>query len=115
LEEILRSMAYVHTLGVGIRLAAFSPIPGTVDFDRAVERGDIASDADPLLTNNSIVPIRLPGVRVGTYYALSQLAKELNAALPHYCGTGMPCMTANELANSLQRKILSSKIVFTTN
>jgi len=109
-EEVLQSMAYVHTLGVGIRLAAFSPIPGTVDFDRAVERGDIASDADPLLTNNSILPIRLPGVKLGSYYALAQLAKELNAALPHCCGAGNQCMTASELALRLQRKLRKSVV-----
>jgi radical SAM superfamily enzyme YgiQ (UPF0313 family) len=104
-EEVLQSMAYVHTLGVGIRLAAFSPIPGTVDFDRAVEAGDVAHDTDPLLTNNSILPIRLPGAKLSSYYTLAQLAKELNAALPHCCGAGNQCMTANELALRLQRKL----------
>lgn len=110
-EEVLQSMAYVHTLGVGIRLAAFSPIPGTVDFDRAVERGDIARDADPLLTNNSILPIRLPGAKLNSYYALAQFAKELNAALPHCCGVRRPCMSAGELARSLQRKIFPNVLV----
>ncbi len=104
-EEVLHSMAYVHSLGIGIRLAAFSPIPGTVDFERAVERGEIASDADPLLTNNSILPIRLPGAKLSSYYALAQLAKELNATLPHCYGIGNPCMTASELALKLQRKL----------
>jgi len=107
-EEVLQSMAYVHTLGVGIRLAAFSPIPGTVDFDRAVERGDIASDADPLLTNNSILPIRLPGTKLSSYYSLAQLAKELNVALTHCRGASRPCMSANELACSLQMRLSSN-------
>ena len=106
-EEVLQSMAYVYTLGAGIRLAAFSPIPDTVDFDRAVERGDIERDADPLLTNNSILPIRLPGAKLSSYYTLAQLAKELNAALPHCCGAGNQCMTASELALKLQRKLIT--------
>jgi radical SAM superfamily enzyme YgiQ (UPF0313 family) len=105
LQEVLQSMAYVHSLGVGIRLAAFSPIPGTVDFQRAVARGEIDMNADPLLTNNSILPIRLPGVEIETYYRIGQIAKELNAALPHYCGSGRPCTSADELASALGEKI----------
>lgn len=105
LAEILQSMAYVHSLGVGIRLAAFSPIPGTVDFARAVVRGDLAADADPLLANNSILPIRLPGTDIGIYYKISELAKALNAALPHCCGASKPCSAAPELASALARRL----------
>jgi len=81
LQEILWSMAYVHALGVGIRLAAFSPIPGTVEFARAVAHGELAHDADPLLTNNSILPIRLPNVPHETYAKINMLSKELNRYL----------------------------------
>jgi hypothetical protein len=43
-------------LGVQVRTAQFSPIPGTAEWAVAVERGCIAANADPLLHNNSIYP-----------------------------------------------------------
>lgn len=56
-EEIIASMIFVHKLGIQIRLASFSPIPGTVEYDRAVKSGLIEKNADPLLTNKSIFPL----------------------------------------------------------
>jgi len=108
LDEVLRSMAFVHSLGVGIRLAAFSPIPGTKDFERAVAQGQLAVDVDPLLTNNSVLPIRLPGVDLHVYYALGQLAKELNTKLPHCCGAGHACLAADELSSVMKRRLLDA-------
>ncbi|MBN1408921.1 MAG: cobalamin-dependent protein [Calditrichaceae bacterium] len=57
IEEVIGSIVFVNNLGVMVRLASFSPIPGTVEFDRAVESGIICKDIDPLLTNNSIFPL----------------------------------------------------------
>jgi radical SAM superfamily enzyme YgiQ (UPF0313 family) len=99
IHEILWSMAYVHSLGAGIRLAAFSPIPGTVDYERAVARGEIAADADPLLTNNSILPIRLPEVPHETYSKINVLAKRLNA---HLLKTGRPLDAMGDLFGRLR-------------
>jgi radical SAM superfamily enzyme YgiQ (UPF0313 family) len=99
IHEILWSMAYVHSLGVGIRLAAFSPIPGTVDYERAVARGELAADADPLLTNNSILPIRLPEVPHETYGKINLLAKALNAQL---LKTGKPLDAMGDLYSRLR-------------
>lgn len=98
LQEILWSMAYVHSLGVGIRLAAFSPIPGTVEFERAVARGELTHDADPLLTNNSILPIRLPGVPYDIYAKINSLSKELNR---HLLQTGRPLDSMGDLYKRL--------------
>jgi len=50
------TVAFAHRLGVPVRSAQFSPIPGTVEWGRAVEMGCIPPDADPLLHNNSIYP-----------------------------------------------------------
>jgi radical SAM superfamily enzyme YgiQ (UPF0313 family) len=102
IQEILWSMAYVHSLGVGIRLAAFSPIPGTVEYGRAVARGGLAHDADPLLTNNSILPIRLPGVPYETYAKISRLAKDLNA---HLLQTGQPLDAFGDLYSRLRSQL----------
>jgi len=107
IDEILWSMAYVHSLGAGIRLAAFSPIPGTVEFKRAVERGALDHDADPLLTNNSILPIRLPNVPFETYARINLLAKELNDYL---LKNGRPLDSMGDLYNRLSSQF-ESKIV----
>jgi radical SAM superfamily enzyme YgiQ (UPF0313 family) len=102
IHEILWSMAYVHALGVGIRLAAFSPIPGTVDYERAVARRELSPYADPLLTNNSILPIRLPNVPDETYDRINRLSKELNA---HLLKTGKPLDSMGDLYNRLSSQI----------
>jgi radical SAM superfamily enzyme YgiQ (UPF0313 family) len=102
LQEILWSMAYVHSLGAGIRLAAFSPIPGTVEFERAVTRSELAPDADPLLTNNSILPIRLPNVPYETYAKINALSKELNR---HLLKTGRPLEAMGDLYQRLSSAV----------
>ena len=56
-EEIIASMIFVHNLGIQIRLASFSPIPGTVEYERAVASGLIEKDMDPLLTDKTIFPV----------------------------------------------------------
>jgi radical SAM superfamily enzyme YgiQ (UPF0313 family) len=109
IHEILWSMAYVHSLGVGIRLAAFSPIPGTVDYERAVARGELVVDADPLLTNNSILPIRLPEVPLETYSKINLLAKRLNA---HLLKTGRPLDSFGDLYNRLSSQLKVEATLF---
>jgi radical SAM superfamily enzyme YgiQ (UPF0313 family) len=81
IEEVLSSMAFVHRHGVKIRLAVFSPIPGTVEWQRAQMYFGFPEDADPLLSNNSILPIRPPGATFHTFEKLSLLAKRLNESL----------------------------------
>ncbi|RMD89492.1 MAG: radical SAM protein [Calditrichaeota bacterium] len=81
LEEMLWSMAFVHAQGVKIRLATFSPIPGTMDYQRAIEQGLITENTDPLLTNNSIVPIKPKGTNYHTFEKINLLAKGLNQEL----------------------------------
>lgn len=57
LAEIIDSILFVLGLQIPVSLASFSPIPGTQSWLEAVEKGGIARDADPLLTNNSIYPL----------------------------------------------------------
>lgn len=56
-EEIYESILFVHSLGIKVQLASYSPIPGTVDYQRAVVAGLFPGDADPLLTNKSLYPL----------------------------------------------------------
>lgn len=107
LAEVLQSMAFVHTQGVGIRLAAYSPIPGTVDHARAVVAGSIAADADPLLTNNTAIPVRPADVPYAAYERVSLLAKQLNAQLRN---RGRPIMRQSDLVQNLYAQFTNKEL-----
>ncbi len=57
ISEVIASVLFVHNLGVQVRLASFSPIHDTREFDKAVQAGLISADIDPLLTNKTIFPL----------------------------------------------------------
>jgi radical SAM superfamily enzyme YgiQ (UPF0313 family) len=80
LEEVLSSIIFVHNLGVQIRLASFSPIPGTREFDRAVAKKLITPNIDPLLTNKSIYPLHSSGEEFDTYRKLRIFSQLMNEA-----------------------------------
>jgi hypothetical protein len=71
------TVAYAHGLGVQVRTAQFSPIPGTQDWAAAVAAGDISADADPLLHNNSVYPC----ADAGAFEALKGQIREGNRGL----------------------------------
>jgi hypothetical protein len=73
-----------------------------VEYERAVARGELAPDAEPLLTNNSILPIRLPEVPHETYAKISRFAKGLNA---HLLQTGRPLDSFGDLYNRLSAQL----------
>ncbi len=54
MEEILDTIEFVHDCGVKVKPALFSPVPGTVEFERAVQTGMIREDDDPVLQNNTL-------------------------------------------------------------
>ncbi len=56
LEEALESVAFVHDCGVLAQAALYSPVPGTAEWQRAVQEWAFDTEADPLLHNNSIYP-----------------------------------------------------------
>ena len=78
IEEVVETMLYAHSLGVQIRLASFSPIPGTVDYQRAIENGYFPADADPLLTNKTVIPLYRTREAYEQFHQLSQYANMLN-------------------------------------
>jgi radical SAM superfamily enzyme YgiQ (UPF0313 family) len=55
-EQVRDTVAFAHQLGLPVEIAQFSPIPGTAEWDAAVDAGCIAPGADPLLHNNSLYP-----------------------------------------------------------
>ena len=80
LDEILESIIFVNNLGVQVRLASFSPIPKTRDFDRAVQSGIISPNSDPLLTNKTIFPLHRPEMDYETFRKIRIFSLLLNDA-----------------------------------
>jgi molybdenum cofactor biosynthesis enzyme MoaA len=78
-EEAVRSTAAVHAAGIPVRLAHYSPIPGTRYFELAKKeaRFDIS---EPLLQNNTVVPAGAIG-SYSEYAVLKDFANRLNEAL----------------------------------
>ena len=54
MEEVLDTIAFTLACGVQVKPALFSPVPGTVEFGRAVEVGMIHEKDDPVLHNNTL-------------------------------------------------------------
>ncbi|RLD14174.1 radical SAM protein [candidate division KSB1 bacterium] len=80
LEEVIASIIFVNNLGVIVRLASFSPIHGTVEFERAVQSGLIPEDIDPLLTNKTIFPLRNQIITYETFRKIRKFASIMNEA-----------------------------------
>ncbi len=80
LEEVVASIIFVNNLGAIVRLASFSPIHGTVEFERAVRRGIIPADIDPLLTNKTIFPLRNKTISYETFRKIRKFASIMNEA-----------------------------------
>jgi len=80
-EEVYNSIDFVYNAGAHVSLASFTPIPGTVDFRRAVEQYDLDPHTDPLLLNNTIYPLRGDGMSYKDYDAIRQYAKDRNKSL----------------------------------
>ena len=78
IEEVIASIIFVNNLGVKVRLASFSPIPGTIEFDRAVESGMIDRNIDPLLTNNSIFPLDSSDTKFELFQKIKSFSNTLN-------------------------------------
>ncbi|KAA3658030.1 MAG: radical SAM protein [Calditrichaeota bacterium] len=78
ISEVVETVCYAHSLGVRVRLSAYSPIPGTQDYARAIASGFFPANADPLLTNNSIVPLYRTTKDYWRYQNVSQFAHWLN-------------------------------------
>jgi len=81
IDEVLSTMLFLNDLGVQIKLASYSPIPGTKDFYRAIESGKISPDIDPLLTNNTIFPLSDENLTYEKYTKIRTFSHVLNFAV----------------------------------
>ncbi|MBM4255563.1 MAG: hypothetical protein FJ147_06655 [Deltaproteobacteria bacterium] len=78
LDEVIDTILYANSLGVQIRLSSFSPIPGTVDYQRAIDNGSFPADADPLLTNKTVIPLERTQAAYQQFQTISDFARQLN-------------------------------------
>ncbi len=81
LEEMFESIRFVHSCGAAAKLAIYSPIPGTEEWQKAVAEHDVDPDADPLLHNNSIYPVRSGGMTTDDFQQVKAFALKCNAEL----------------------------------
>ncbi len=79
-EEVRASVDFLKSLDVAIRLAEFSPIPGTEAWKDLIKRGTIADDIDPLLTNNTVFTPLYAGYDSERLDALKQEIKGYNCS-----------------------------------
>ncbi|KAA3612193.1 MAG: radical SAM protein [Calditrichaeota bacterium] len=78
IEEVVETIGYAHSLGVRVRLCSYSPIPGTKDYNRAIAAGNFPENADPLLTNKTVIPLCRTTAAYTRYEKISQFAHWLN-------------------------------------
>jgi radical SAM superfamily enzyme YgiQ (UPF0313 family) len=74
--EVLESVRFVQECGARVSLSQFSPVPGTVDFQRVVQKGFPADE--PLLANKTVYPMRAMGLSYEDYERIRRVAKEGN-------------------------------------
>jgi hypothetical protein len=82
-QEVMNTIVFVHAQGVSAHLSRFAPIPGTVEWERWVNAGLIARDADPLL-HNHILPFP-PGAPLTEeeYQVAVMMARRGNQYISH--------------------------------
>ena len=76
-DEVLESIRYVHESGARVSLSQFSPVPGTLDFTRAVESG--FDGEEPLRANKTVYAMNSMDRSFEDYERLRRMSKEGNA------------------------------------
>ncbi len=79
--EVEETLKFINRNGCTIRLVCYSPIPGTKDWQSAVQESILPLAHDPLLHNNSIFPLRAKKMGWENFQELKNLALELNRSL----------------------------------
>jgi radical SAM superfamily enzyme YgiQ (UPF0313 family) len=80
LHEVLSTIKFAAECGVKINIAQFSPIPGTVSWDKAIAIGSITKDSDLLITNNTLLPMRSGIFTWNIVQAVKDIIRIINAA-----------------------------------
>lgn len=80
-EQVIENVDVAANLGVQIKLACYSPIPGTDLWRSAVQDGLQDPQTDPLLHNNTIFPTSSPQLPAEKLEAIKKYVVSRNAAL----------------------------------
>jgi hypothetical protein len=80
LAAVERSIHAVQATDITPILAYYSPIPHTAMWPEAVAASRYDLAADPIFTNNSILPCQSETFNWGTISALKELASDSNTA-----------------------------------
>lgn len=78
MEEVEESIRYAGDCGVRVRLAYFSPVPGTEDWKKMVEKGLLKEDLDPLLQNKILFPFLWSKITPEKLEYLKKVQREIN-------------------------------------
>jgi radical SAM superfamily enzyme YgiQ (UPF0313 family) len=105
-EEVYESILYVNSLGIKIRLASFSPIPGTLAYKRSIEDGLFPENADPLLTNKSIYPLHRTREAYLKFHSIRQFVNVLNEGV----NRGINLFQSNELIKAFRKMLKDTKL-----
>lgn len=118
LEEVIETILYANSLGIQIRLSSFSPIPGTTDYQRAINNGSFPPDADPLLTNKTVIPLSRTPQAYYQFQAVSRFTHLLNEEVRKGKTCAHPAEFRRRLLATLQddrRDTISLPITVTEN
>lgn len=102
LEEVIETILYANSSGVQIRLSSFSPIPGTKGYEWAIEHGSFPANADPLLTNKTVIPLSRTPAAYQQFQIVSHFVQELNADVQR----GIRCSHPETFRRSLQSELI---------
>jgi hypothetical protein len=79
-DEVVEAIEYINGLGAKIKLAEYSPVPGTEEFQDASRLYPLVVD-EPLSHNKSTFATVGMGVDYGVFDEVKAMAKRLNARL----------------------------------
>jgi len=79
--EIIASIDFVSSLGAAVKLALYSPIPGTIEW-RGTARGAPADlEAEPLWQNNTVYSLTVPALKDGGLEKIKEHVRQRNRSL----------------------------------
>ncbi|MBP7021419.1 MAG: radical SAM protein [Planctomycetes bacterium] len=81
-EDIVDGLIYVHQQGGYIKLADYSPVPHTQDFEKIMAKYNI-DPQEPLYQNKTTLPIFMGYSEEETVHPIKSLVKALNSSLDH--------------------------------
>ena len=80
LNEVNRAIEFVHQCGAQVRIAQYSPVPGSPDFIKLLLKYPQLL-TEPLVHNKSVFYCHAQGAKFNEFEAIKLTARKLNASL----------------------------------